>query len=173
MKITASDKKKADKLLRSICRIKGEMRRAYKCGCGKIFANQFIPYGIGRGRSFNPCVCQLTQHMSNTGCKEVYPEHPKPRNIMSTITSIKSKDHVEPIKAKAWKHLHFSHCGNSYTGLATYDSEEEAGSRLKNWEETRDSYAGITCLNGPVRRADISYLPTADWHHALIIPWNH
>jgi hypothetical protein len=76
LKITEKDRKEADKLLRSISRIKGMKRVAYKCkDCGQIFAHHFIPFGIGRGGSFNQCLCQLTANRL-FGCPTVLERTP-------------------------------------------------------------------------------------------------
>ena len=39
----------------------GERRRYQKCKhCGNIEVREFIPYGLGMGRTFNACQCSLT-----------------------------------------------------------------------------------------------------------------
>jgi hypothetical protein len=51
----------ARKMLRTIPPVFGEVRVINACGdCGKLFGRRYIPGGIGRGASFNMCLCQLT-----------------------------------------------------------------------------------------------------------------
>ncbi len=39
----------------------GEIRRYQKCRqCGEIQVREFIPFAVGRGRTFNPCMCYCT-----------------------------------------------------------------------------------------------------------------
>lgn len=39
----------------------GEMRRYQQCRtCKQFVVREFIPYGLGRGRTFNPCMCYCT-----------------------------------------------------------------------------------------------------------------
>ena len=39
----------------------GEVRVVNKCRtCGKLWAHQYIPYGIGRGIMWKPCLCHCT-----------------------------------------------------------------------------------------------------------------
>ena len=39
----------------------GELRRYQKCRtCGNIMVREFIPFGLGRGRTFDPCMCHCT-----------------------------------------------------------------------------------------------------------------
>ena len=39
----------------------GEQRRYQKCrACSEIWVREFIPFGIGMGRSFGACLCVLT-----------------------------------------------------------------------------------------------------------------
>ena len=46
----------------------GERRTYEKCrSCGQIIVREFIPYGLGRGRTFNPCMCYLTGNDKRSG----------------------------------------------------------------------------------------------------------
>ncbi len=39
----------------------GELRRYQKCRtCGNIMVREFIPFGLGYGRSYDACSCNLT-----------------------------------------------------------------------------------------------------------------
>lgn len=60
-RITKKDKSFAEKLLASITPIEGEKRVVYKCAeCSQLFGRRFIPFGMGRGGSWNMCLCQIT-----------------------------------------------------------------------------------------------------------------
>lgn len=44
----------------------GEKRQFYKClDCGKPQFHDFVPFGIGFGRRYNQCLCQLTSNRSH------------------------------------------------------------------------------------------------------------
>jgi len=45
--------------------VSGERRTVYQCqdnDCRRIQAHDYIPFGCGQGRWFNPCPCNLTQN---------------------------------------------------------------------------------------------------------------
>jgi hypothetical protein len=51
------------KLLRSMEPVKGECRTVEECcDCNHLFGRRFIPYGLGRGLTVDPCYCQITGH---------------------------------------------------------------------------------------------------------------
>lgn len=55
---------KAKPIFDSIPKIRGEARSVEKCPhCDEMIGRQFIPYGLGRGRSFGGCMCVHTQHI--------------------------------------------------------------------------------------------------------------
>jgi len=46
----------------------GERRTYERCrSCKQIMVREFIPYGLGRGRTFNPCMCYLTGNDKKSG----------------------------------------------------------------------------------------------------------
>lgn len=50
----------------------GERRTFVKCrGCGSVFVREFIPGGLGRGRTFGACLCFLTQFPDYTDLESV------------------------------------------------------------------------------------------------------
>lgn len=74
---TKTDRMKADRLLRRIPRIRGECRRAYKCReCGHVYGRQFIPYAIGRGTTYDPCMCICTDINVSHKAKEIMTRTP-------------------------------------------------------------------------------------------------
>lgn len=38
----------------------GYKRFYYRCTCGQVQCHECIPYGLGHGIQWNPCLCQLT-----------------------------------------------------------------------------------------------------------------
>ena len=43
----------------------GECRTYEKCRtCGQLSVREFIPYGLGMGRTYNSCMCRLTHNDS-------------------------------------------------------------------------------------------------------------
>lgn len=46
----------AEEVLSAIDPIKGEQRTVYRCDrCGQHIGRRFIPFGLGRGLTINPC----------------------------------------------------------------------------------------------------------------------
>jgi len=59
--ITEEQKNEAMRLMDVEGPVQGMMRRAYRCDdCGQVFLRRFIPFGLGRGQSYNMCMCQST-----------------------------------------------------------------------------------------------------------------
>jgi len=47
-----------EEMLEKVSATKGETRQVNKCkGCGTLFVSQFIPFAIGRGKTYGQCIC--------------------------------------------------------------------------------------------------------------------
>lgn len=58
---TAEDLDQARRLLEQITPIDGEVCCVYRCrSCGKLYGRRYIPYALGKGATFDPCLCQIT-----------------------------------------------------------------------------------------------------------------
>lgn len=56
----------AEEVLMALDPIKGEMRVVYRCvTCGQFIGRRFIPFGLGRGLTINPCWCDIGQREMN------------------------------------------------------------------------------------------------------------
>ena len=50
-------------IIDQITPIEGEVRAVCKCNiCGQLFGRRYIPHGIGRGFTLNPCDCMITNN---------------------------------------------------------------------------------------------------------------
>lgn len=73
-KILPIDKELAAPMIANIPRVEGEMRTIQKCcDCGHLFGRRFIPYGIGQGATYAPCLCQITGHRPSMTVIELRP----------------------------------------------------------------------------------------------------
>lgn len=46
----------AEEVLAALTPIKGEQREVYRCErCGQFIGRRFVPFGLGRGLTINPC----------------------------------------------------------------------------------------------------------------------
>lgn len=56
----------AEEVLDALTPIKGEMRVVYRCvRCEQHIGRRFIPFGLGRGLTINPCWCDLGERELN------------------------------------------------------------------------------------------------------------
>ncbi len=55
----------AKEIFDSIPKIRGEARSVSKClQCGELYGRQYIPYGLGFGKTFGGCMCIVTGYPS-------------------------------------------------------------------------------------------------------------
>ena len=61
-----NEKEHIKALFKAMPRLAGMVRTIYRCGhCGQIQAHHYIPFGLGRGATFNACLCQLTSNQTH------------------------------------------------------------------------------------------------------------
>ena len=61
--LSKADRKLVKQLLRQLGPTDGEMRSVYRCvHCDQLIGSKFIPYGLGRGITLNPCMDVTTSN---------------------------------------------------------------------------------------------------------------
>ena len=69
------DLKEARLQMKGIHLPKGEMRSYMQCrSCGNVFVRDYIPYGLGEGRTYGPCMCVITQRQTSTELAQEQPD---------------------------------------------------------------------------------------------------
>ena len=67
-------KAEVERLFATMLPVEGEQRAIVVCcDCGQFIGRRYIPYGLGRGVTMNPCLCQLTAHRPTATLAEMDP----------------------------------------------------------------------------------------------------